>query len=310
MQIEIKGEIMKTYLLLALLLIFVKTISAGTILVQHSMGVTQVPEEPQRVVILTNEGTEALLALGVKPVGAVKSWLGNPWYEHITDQMQGVAVVGIESSVNLEAIITLQPDLIIGNRMRQEKIYPQLSAIAPTVLSENLRGFWRKNFQLYAKALNQESAGAQLLSKFDNHIAQLKSKLGSSKSEQISVVRFLPGTARIYYKNSFSGVILEQIGFQRPAPQNRPDFAEKVTMERIPDMEGDRLFYFVYEKGDGKALSVEQEWTQSSLWQNLNVVKNKKVYRVSDATWNTSGGILSAQTVLHELADIYDIALN
>ena len=38
----------------------------------------------KRVVILTNEGTEALLALGVKPVGAVQSWLGDPWYDHIT----------------------------------------------------------------------------------------------------------------------------------------------------------------------------------------------------------------------------------
>src|SRR5262245_46743098 len=48
--------------------------------VKHAMGETEVPANPKRVVILTNEGTEALLSLGVKPVGAVKSFTGNPWY--------------------------------------------------------------------------------------------------------------------------------------------------------------------------------------------------------------------------------------
>lgn len=45
------------------------------ITVEHAMGKTEVPANPKRVVILTNEGTEALLELGVKPVGAVKSWI-------------------------------------------------------------------------------------------------------------------------------------------------------------------------------------------------------------------------------------------
>ncbi|WP_342780149.1 hypothetical protein [Devosia ginsengisoli] len=35
--------------------------------ITHVMGVTEVPDAPQRVVILTNEGTEALLHLGVVP---------------------------------------------------------------------------------------------------------------------------------------------------------------------------------------------------------------------------------------------------
>ena len=39
--------------------------------ITHAMGVTDVPDNPQRIVILTNEGTEALLAVGITPIGAV-----------------------------------------------------------------------------------------------------------------------------------------------------------------------------------------------------------------------------------------------
>src|SRR5699024_1795199 len=122
---------------------------------------------PENVVILTNEGTEALLSMGVKPVGAVKSWLGDPWYDHIADEMEDVEVVGMESQVNLEAIAELQPDLIIGNKMRQEEVYEKLNAIAPTVFAETLRGNWKINFELYAEALNKKEKGKQVMNDFD-----------------------------------------------------------------------------------------------------------------------------------------------
>ena len=41
--------------------------------VDHAMGSTTIEKTPEKVVILTNEGTEALLALGITPVGAVQS---------------------------------------------------------------------------------------------------------------------------------------------------------------------------------------------------------------------------------------------
>lgn len=67
-----------------------------------SMGPVTVPDAPQRVIVLTNEGTEALLALGVVPVGAANSWVGNPWWDHIAGQMGDAIPVGTESAVNLE----------------------------------------------------------------------------------------------------------------------------------------------------------------------------------------------------------------
>lgn len=70
-------------LLAAALVLAVFSPAAGAVEITHGMGTTEVPDNPQRVVILTNEGTEALVAVGIKPVGAVKSWLGDPWYAHI-----------------------------------------------------------------------------------------------------------------------------------------------------------------------------------------------------------------------------------
>lgn len=270
--------------------------------VEHAMGSTTLEKTPEKVVILTNEGTEALLALGVTPVGAVQSWTGDPWYKHIADDMKDVKVVGVESQVNVEAIAALQPDLIIGNKMRQEAIYEQLSAIAPTVFAEDLRGNWKNNFELYAKAVNKEEKGKEVLAAYDQRIEDLKAKLGDKVNMEISMVRFMAGDVRIYHKDSFSGVILEQIGFARPESQDKEDFAEKgVTQERIPAMDGDILFYFTYEEGDGKASEVEKEWIENPLFKNLEVAKSGQVYKVDDAIWNTAGGVKAANLMLDDL---------
>src|SRR5690606_32270431 len=155
------------------------------------------------------------------------------------------------------------PDLIIGNKMRQEKIYDQLSAIAPTVFAETLRGDWQENFELYAKALNKEEEGKTVIADYNQRIEDIKGKLGDKVNQEVSMVRFMAVDVRIYHQDSFSGVILEQIGFARPESQDVDDFAEtNATKERIPAMDGDVLFYFTYETGDGEASQLEEEWIQ------------------------------------------------
>ncbi|PLS18052.1 iron siderophore-binding protein [Bacillus sp. M6-12] len=281
--------------------------------VEHAMGTATLKKKPEKVVVLTNEGTEALLAMGVKPVGAVQSWLGDPWYDHIKEDMDGVEVVGVEGEVNLEKIASLKPDLIIGNKLRQEAVYEQLNTIAPTVFSETLRGDWKENFTLYSKALNLEDEGTKVLSDFDAHVEEVKQKLGDKVNQEVSIVRFMAGKTRIYYTDSFSGIIFNQLGFKRVKEQEElftPDnklgkLAIDVGKEVTPKMDGDVLFYFTYApQGDKEALNTAKEWTNDPLWKNLNVVKNGNAYEVSDATWNTAGGVIAANLMLDDLEKI------
>lgn len=270
--------------------------------VTHAMGETTIEGEPKRIVILTNEGVEALLAMGVTPVGAVEAWTGDTWYEHTTEQLKDTKSVGNESEPSLEAIAALKPDLIIGNKMRQEKVYDQLSKIAPTVFAETLRGDWQENFKLYAQAINKEDVGKEKLDAYNKRIEDLKVEFGDKTQQEVSMVRFMAGDVRIYHKDSFSGVILEQLGFARPAEQDLPDFAEKgVTKERIPAMDGDIMFYFTYETGDNEATKLEEEWVNDPLFQNLEVAKAEKVFKVNDVIWNTAGGYIAANLMLDDL---------
>jgi iron complex transport system substrate-binding protein len=276
--------------------------------ITHAMGDTKIEGNPTRIVVLTNEGTEALLALGVKPVGAVKSWTGDPWYDHIKADMDGVTVVGEESQPNIELIASLKPDLIIGNKLRQEKVYDQLKAIAPTVFSETLRGAWQSNFMLYADAIGKKADGEKVIADYDSRAADFKGKAGDKLNQKVSVVRFMAGKTRIYLEDTFTGIAFSKLGITRPDSQKYKDtFVEEITKERLPEVDADMLFYFTYDTGDGKGTQMEEEMLKDPLWQSLNVVKNNKAIRVSDAIWNTAGGVIAANLMLDELYKIYEI---
>ncbi|EJL45628.1 iron siderophore-binding protein [Brevibacillus agri] len=276
--------------------------------IKHAMGTTQIKGTPQRVIILTNEGTEALLALGVKPIAAVQSWEGEPWYDHIKDEMAGVESLGFETEPNLEKIVSLSPDLIIGNKVRHEKVYDQLSKVAPTVFAEELSGRWKTNFALYAEAVNKKAEGEKVLKEFDERVAAAKEKLGSKTATKVSVAKFSKKGVQIYQKDTFSGVLLEQLGIARPASQDVNNFAEFVSEEGMSVMDGDVLFYWVSEeKGATDITNMAKKWMDSPVFKSLNVSKNNQVFQVSETIWNTAGGIKAANLLLDDIMKRLDV---
>ncbi|MBV5261432.1 iron-siderophore ABC transporter substrate-binding protein [Synechococcus moorigangaii CMS01] len=274
----------------------------GTRTIEHAMGTTEVTATPQRIVVLTNEGTDILLALGIQPVGAVKSWQGDPYYAYLSAELEAVPVIGDEFQPNLEAIVALKPDLIIGSKVRQEQLYPQLQAIAPTVFSETIGATWKDNLKLYAKALNREADAQALLAQWDQRVASLKEQLGD-QPPTVSLVRFMPGTARIYYEQSFPGQIVAEVGLRRPEVQQKNDFAAEIGLENIQDLEADHLFYFTFNEAENRGEDTQNQWQDHPLWQNLAVVQNGNVYQVNDGEWTSSSGILAANQVLDDLAE-------
>jgi iron complex transport system substrate-binding protein len=270
--------------------------------VVHAMGETVMEETPQKVVVLTNEGTEAVLELGVKPVGAASPSVGTEWYSHIKEEMEGVTELGEESAPNLETIAGLQPDLIIGNKIRHEEIYEQLSAIAPTVFSEDLAGDWKQNFELYAKALNKEAEGKEAMARYDAHVGEVQENLSDKLDMKVSVVRFLPTTVRIYQKDTFAGTILSDLGIARPESQDVDNFMEVITEEQMDSMDGDVMFYFNADYDDEKGGTKMQEaWMQHPLYEKLNVAQTDSAYKVDEIIWNLSGGIKAANLLLDDI---------
>ncbi|HEY0737802.1 MAG TPA: iron-siderophore ABC transporter substrate-binding protein [Herpetosiphonaceae bacterium] len=274
--------------------------AGGERVVKHAMGETTVPANPQRVVVLDTGELDSALALGVKPVGAVSATQGGSFPSYLADQTEGITNVGTIQQPNLEAIIALKPDLILSSKLRHEAIYPQLSQIAPTVFTEAVGVVWKENLKLHAEALGKTAEAEKLMDDYTARLDEFKAKLGDQLANtKVSTVRFLSGgKVRIYMKQSFIGTVLQDAGLPRPAAQDKDVFAEEVSKERIPEMDGDVMFVTTFGPGDETALATFQS---DPLWSQLSVVKANKVYAVPDDYWMLGIGILAANRVVDDL---------
>ncbi|MEX1057796.1 MAG: iron-siderophore ABC transporter substrate-binding protein [Natronospirillum sp.] len=304
------NPLLLTTLRAAALTVSMATIAhADTVTVEHAMGSTDLLETPTRIVTLYQGATDAAVALGITPVGVVESWAEKPMYHYLRDELDGVAQVGLETQPNLEEIARLNPDLIIGAKMRHEKVYNQLSQIAPTVMHETVFMF-KETLDLIAEATDHESEAAQWHNDWDTKIADFQSQVSDQADlnwpQEVALLNFRNDHARIYY-SSFAGNILNELGFERPDAHKEDAWGVKLTSkESIPSMNADVFFIFMNED-DNTVLENYAAWTGHPLWNTLDAVKNDQVYRVNETDWNLGGGPIAAERMVESVIEHYGL---
>ncbi len=135
---------------------------------------TKVPGQAERPATLSHDALGDTLALGLEPVAAV---VGN---SHVPTYLQR-ATRGIEilHSSSIPALERAQPDVILGAKELDAETYPDLSKIAPTILSEGSN--WRLNVRLHGEALGRTNDAEKLLIDWDNRVARVKRVIGDQK---------------------------------------------------------------------------------------------------------------------------------
>jgi iron complex transport system substrate-binding protein len=272
------------------------TISTRPHRVEHAMGSTEVPGEPLRVVVLDSSFLDAAIALGLPPVGATEGVVGRGLPAYLpADVVASIELVGDTTNPNLEVIAAMQPDLIIGAKVRHEALYQSLSQIAPTVFSESSGTNWTDQVRLTAEALNRVDQGEQLLNDFAARATAVGQTIGAD-GLTATVVRFLPDQTRLYGPETFSGSVLTAVGFDLGDKGFDPNYSMAIiSLEQVALVDADVLFTTTY--ADEGSARPEFE----GLWGTLQAVQNGHQFDIADDTWMTGIGVIGANLILDDL---------
>lgn len=269
-------------------------------------------DTPKRIVTLFQGATDTALALGLQPVGVVESWTQQPAFRYLRARLGQPTFLGLETQPDLEAIAWLRPDLIVGAYGRHHLIHPLLSRMAPTVIADQVYDF-KALLHRMGEATQHQAEADRLLARWQQRVAdfrrQMANKLGDRWPQTVSVISFRSDHARIYY-GGFARIVLDELGFDRPATQDQDGWGIKLTsQESIPTMDADAIFIFMVES-DPAVMRTYRQWTAHPLWKQLSAVRENQVYRVDPVTWNMGGGYLAANRMLDELYDHYGLSPN
>lgn len=264
--------------------------------VEHALGETTLDGIPERIVVIDSPHLDALVALGIAPVGATESSAANGVPTYLADALGDTTIVGLTAEPNLEAIAALDPDLIIGAQVRHEELYPALSAIAPTVFSVNSGTDWEEQARITAAAVGETDEMEALLADLDERAVQVGQAIGA-EGRTASMVRFRPDNFRLYGPGTFSGTILTQVGFDLgERPWNEYSMLE-LSPENFTEIDGD-LVFFTNPAGDPNASTMA---TVTGLWGAQPAVQADEVYEFEDETWMVGIGVVGAGSILDDL---------
>jgi len=276
--------------------------------VQHAMGETCIPLEPQRVVTLGGTTLESALVMDVRPLAAQADAL-----PHLDSKLEGIELLGWP--LNLEQVVALKPDLIIGLASGPEQeTYNLLSPIAPTVLaSDQTSGDWQGVVQFMGQVLGKPETADQVIIDYQKRIETLQQQLGGQpQAIEVSVIRLYQDKISVYLEDSFIGNILTDAGVEQPLAQQLNanqalaalgnPIQIYLSQERLADADGDVIFVVVYDYQP----QIEQELQAKlkdlqadPLWSRLEAVQQDQIYPVG-SHWIVSGP-LAAQAVLDDL---------
>ncbi|GGE56502.1 Fe(3+)-citrate-binding protein YfmC [Pullulanibacillus camelliae] len=261
--------------------------------ITHLMGKTKIKGTPKRVVTLEFGLTDAVVSLGVSPVGVADDGKPDNIAQEVRDKMKDYKSVGSRAEPNLEVIRTLHPDLIIGDSSRDTNIYKQLSDIAPTIILPSNDGTYQdaiKDQLVIGKALNKEKKAQAFVAKHKEKVAALKKKVPKNTSILIAQVTDKDINARA--STYFQPGLMQAIGFKYALKGSSTETIKKLTMEQLLQINPDIL---VITKP--KLIPV---WEKNPLWKDLKAVKNHRVYGVSHTTWSFRRSLSGANQVLDE----------
>lgn len=157
--------------------------AGATALVVDGLGrEVVVPASPQRVVALHDlDNAYAVASLGFAPVGVGRvdadRFARVRAFGAIPPDLEQAEDIGLFFEPNLERIAALAPDLILGTLAAHEKVVGQLSAIAPTVLIDQLAQTDPvANQRLQAGILGVEAVLADRLAAYERRVAEVRER--------------------------------------------------------------------------------------------------------------------------------------
>uniref|UniRef100_A0AAU3GMQ3 Iron-siderophore ABC transporter substrate-binding protein n=1 Tax=Streptomyces sp. NBC_01401 TaxID=2903854 RepID=A0AAU3GMQ3_9ACTN len=285
---------------------------AFPVTVEHAFGSTKITKAPERVVSVGYTDDQAVLALGIKPVGMVDQYPNPagkspdintqwPWAkEKWGDTRPEVVMSNGDSGPNYEKIAALRPDLIVAVYSEIDKAaYDKLSKIAPTVgrtkgEKELFSAPWQDNAVHIAKALGKEDEGAALVKGIQGKLDAAREAHPEFADQTAVPLSWYEDSVAPFTTTDVRGRLVTGIGFKGATKIDEiagDKFFTQLSPERMDLIDVDRIFV-INDKADQEALK------KSELFANLSAVKDGKVSYLLDSEGPAVGAAMSQGTLL------------
>lgn len=276
----------------------------NTVTVTDVRGEVEIPAEPQRIVDLSGN-SDILSILGYDVVGTANSdaYDYTKFPSYLEETLKGAEILGysMQDTMDVEAVMNLNPDLIVISTV-QEKMYDQLSEIAPTVMIQLEALNWKDDVRALAKVFDKEDIANEWIANYETKAKEAGDKIKTEYGEDTTYLSFLAsgGQFFIFDGAGFGDVLYNDMGLAKPAgmPEQTDISLPVVTYEGLAAIQSDYIFL----------IATDEDLAQleaNSIWNNLPAVKNGNVVVLESSPYFNQGySPIGREILVDEIGDM------
>lgn len=248
-----------------------------------------IPENPQRILALNSASMEALFNLGITPIGKIENYKIRP---------EGIALpsVGLPSAINIEAVCSLKPDLILAHSRFHSAIISELEQSGAAVYCFNPEKIDATLTMYIARLIGKEDAAKAYDEAYIALCRSLAKKVHEAKDFKTGIIVQEGDTVKAAQSASGFGALLTNLEIKNIVPDGLPDSSNasfvSFDMEAITAENPDIIFIIPASgdgqgkgkgqgagKGKGKKKGNNEESTlkkymKNPAWSSLDAAKN------------------------------------
>lgn len=247
--------------------------------VQDSTGRTvTLPNKPERLVVLSPSFLDLLYAVGGQAVGRPNSKT-----EAIPEAATQVPEVGFVYNINLEKVVSLQPDLVIAVQGMHDSLVPTLESdhIPVLVLKYKTLDDTIETIRLLGKIAGTQAKAEKIITDMQQKIQAITDKIPTDKQRKVAILFATSKSVTVQLDRTIAGSIAKKLGLTNIASGtallNEDSDNVPYSLETLVESDPDEVFVVTM----GSAAEIEKrlkaDVESNPAWASLRAVKNGKV---------------------------------
>lgn len=258
------------------------TIDGNSIEVKDDMNRTvTIPKVPEKIVPLTPTMLNLLYDVGGK-ASARMSDSGVP----INKEAENLEEVGHLANINIEKLISLKPDLVIGQLGLHERFVEVLEQNEIPVVIFKIDTFEESidKIRTVSKIIGNEEKGEQVIKDLNNRIKGITDKLPNEK-KRIAIIYVTPQEVTVELEESIAGGASKILKFENVAEAKTTKDMKKIpfSMEELVKQDPDVIFLTSYAMTPNIKQKMSSVLMDNPAWKTIKAVKEGKVYTLPPA---------------------------
>ncbi|UPI91987.1 iron-hydroxamate ABC transporter substrate-binding protein [Bacillus safensis] len=253
----------------------------------------------KRIVIAGSlESMEDAKLLGIEPIGA--STVGGTFPELFKDITVKTEGIGEKTEPNLEKILKLKPDVILGSTKFPPATIKKLDKVQTTIPVSHVSSDWESNLLLLGELTGKSEEAKNIISDYQKDLKQAKETLKEKSSNKTAVIlRIRQGDLYVYPEDVyFNSTLYGDLGFKVPSDIKKAKAQALISLERLGELNPDYIFVQFSKEENSSNPNALKDLEKNKIWTSLKAVKNGHINENAVDPMLQGGTALSKTTFL------------